>query len=412
MSMPSALPDERVEPDPTDNTPSPPFSGKILLVSWGLAPLLTGSAVIVENLADQFREDEMVLAGERPAAWDGTVRPPTLPRTYHVSREWTWPRRGRRFVHWVRWLTLPIVVWRLRGIIRCEQCAVVLAVFPNEFYLAAAYLAALLTGAAFYPYYHNTYLENRRGVSRLFASRLQARTFTAKVVFVMSAGMQRFLAPRYPGVKFVPLVHTFTEKFDGHAAAVSVETPVRIAFLGNLNESNRDALLRCVAMIRDRGDCELTIYTGTALWAFAKSGIDGPKVRISQVPYDRVVEALRQHDILLLPHGFEGGLSDVEYATIFPTRTISYLVAGRPILAHSPPHAFLTEWLRENDCAEIVDEKSSQRLSLALDKLIGSPLRRTELVQNALLAARQFRPAEVIGVLRRELRQCNEPNVR
>jgi glycosyltransferase involved in cell wall biosynthesis len=412
MSMPSALPDERVEPDSTDNTPVPPIDGKILLVSWCLAPLLTGSAVIVENLAAQFRRDELVLAGERPASWNREARSASMPRTYHVSREWTWPRRGRRFVLWVRWFTLPIVARRLWNIIRREQCSIVLAIYPSAFYLCAAYLAARLSGATFYPYYHNTYLENCRGLSRHFARWLQARTFTAKTVFVMSAGMQRFLEPYYPGVKFVPLVHTFTDDLDPHPVAGSVRSPVRIAFLGNVNDSNREALVRCVAMIRDRGDCELTIYTGTALWAFAKTGIAGPKVQIDQVPYDQVVEALRQHDVLLLPHGFEGGYSAAEYATIFPTRTISYLVAGRPILAHSPPHAFLTQWLKENDCAEVVDEKSSERLSFALDNLIANPLRRTELVQNALLAARQFRPAEVIGVLRRELRQCNEPNVR
>jgi glycosyltransferase involved in cell wall biosynthesis len=359
--------------------------------------------VIVENLADQFRQDELVLAGERPATWAGDDRSPYKPRTYHVSREWTWPPRGRRFVEWVRWFTLPIVVSRLRRIIRREQCSIVLAVFPNEFYLCAAYLAAFITGATFYPYYHNTYLENRRGLSRRFAKWLQTRTFSAKTVFVMSAGMQHYLEPRFPGVRFVPLVHTFTEELDAHAQASSVSSPVQIVFLGNVNDSNRDALLRCVDLIRSRGDCELTIYTGTARWAFEKFGIAGPKVQIGQVAYDRVREALRQHDVLLLPHGFEGGYSKAEYATIFPTRTISYLIAGKPILAHSPPQAFLTQWLKDNDCAEVVDVKSSEQLSLALDKLIGNPSRRMELVRNALLAARQFRPAEVIRVLQREL---------
>ena len=42
------------------------MSAKILLVSWTLPPEPTGSAVIVGNLAKQFRSSEMVIVGERP----------------------------------------------------------------------------------------------------------------------------------------------------------------------------------------------------------------------------------------------------------------------------------------------------------------------------------------------------------
>jgi hypothetical protein len=137
------------------------------------------------------------------------------------------------------------------------------------------------------------------------------------------------------------------------------------------------------------------------------SGIAGEQIRIRQVPYDLVIGALRQHDVLLLPHGFDGGYSEAEYATIFPTRTISYVVAGIPILAHSPPHAFLTQWLKENDCAEVVDEKSTMRISLALDRLIADEARRAQLVQNGYVAAQQFRAAAVTQILRHELmRHC------
>src|SRR5688572_2605050 len=87
--------------------------GKILVVSWGLSPWAAGSAVIVENLADQFSADEMVLAGQRSIHWAPAHRRIKGPRTYHITRERSWPRRGRRFVHWLRWFSLPLVVLRL-----------------------------------------------------------------------------------------------------------------------------------------------------------------------------------------------------------------------------------------------------------------------------------------------------------
>jgi glycosyltransferase involved in cell wall biosynthesis len=378
---------------------APTPAGKVLLVSWGLSPWRAGSAVVVENLAAQFRADEMVLAGQRPVDWKPSLSRPTGPRTYHISREWTWPRRGRRFVHWVRWLLLPVVVWRLVRVIRRERCDTVLAVFPNEFYLLAAYLAAKATKTRFLPYYHNTYLENRRGLARWFATWLQARTFLADTVFVMSAGMRDFYEQRYPGTRFVPLVHAFNEEVH-EAPPATLHSPLRLVYLGHLNESNLDASLRFAELIRSRPECTLTIYSASPTWYLEKVGVAGPRIRFAGVSGDRITTELQDYDIFLLPHGFHGPLSDVEYATIFPTRTIPYLLAGRPILAHSPKDAFLTKWLREHQCAEIVDEPSVEKLSNALDRLVSNRFRREELVRNGYRAVRQFHAPIVVQILR------------
>ena len=62
----------------------------------------------------------------------------------------------------------------------------------------------------------------------------------------------------------------------------------------------------------------------------------------------RSVAELRQYDVVVLTHGFNGAYGDVEYRTIFPTRAIPMLLSGRPMLVHSPPGAYLTEFFREN----------------------------------------------------------------
>jgi glycosyltransferase involved in cell wall biosynthesis len=377
---------------------------KTLLVSWGLPPLVAGSAVIVTNLARQFSPDEMILAGERPAQPPGEPDESLPHRTYYLMREWTWPRRGRRFVHWIRWAWLPLAAWRLARIIRKEHCTAVLAVFPNEFYLAAAYIAASWTNTKLFPYFHNTYLENRRGASARFARWLQPRVFSAaETVFVMSDGMKRFYEPLYPETRFVPLVHSFNEPLDESPSSSDVHAPLRLAFVGNLNDSNIDAMKRMAELANRRSDCTLTIYSGTSKWFFEKVGIALDRFTFTQLPYDEITAALKQHDILLLPHGFEGGLSESEYRTIFPTRTLSCLLSGRPILAHSPPEAFLTQWIRQHDCAEIVDEPSTVKLEKALDQLVCDASRRRQLAQNALNAARQFRAPVVARRLREYL---------
>ena len=62
------------------------------------------------------------------------------------------------------------------------------------------------------------------------------------------------------------------------------------------------------------------------------------------------------------PHGFAGPLVPEEYLTIFPTKTIDYLLSQRPILAHMPADSFIAEFYRRHDCALVVDEPAVERL--------------------------------------------------
>lgn len=383
---------------------------KTLFVSWALPPQVSGSAVIMANLALQFSTQELVLAAECPSG-PRPQRDEELPhKLYYIMHEWSWPRRGQRFVHWIRWLWLPVVIWRLVQIIRRENCSAVVGVFPNEFYLSAAYFAARISKTSFFSYFHNTYLENRFGHARFFAQWLQSRVFaTSETVFVMSEGMRTYLAPYYPKVMFVPLLHSFNESLNPEHPPIKLHSPVRLAFVGNLNESNIDAMRRFTELANRRKDCVVTIYSGTPIWFFEKVGIRGPRFQYTSVPYNQMTAAIREQDILLLPHGFEGGLGDAEYRTIFPTRTLTYLLGGRPILAHTPPHAFLTHWLRDHQCAEIIDQPSTDELEVGLERLLSDVSHRRRLVEAAFTAAGQFSAQSIAALLRQHLRVISPP---
>jgi len=293
-------------------------------------------------------------------------------------------------------LTLPNITRRLVQIASTHRSEAILAVFPSEFFLHAAYRAAKRLQLPFYPYFHNTYRENRSRLSRRFADWLEPRVFRgAPVVFVMSEGMKEHYQPLYPDIRFEPLVHTFDEPIPDFAPPPAPQTPLRLAFMGNLNESNVDAARRLADVVNRRADCLLTTYSGTPDWFFAKVGVCGPRITHTRVAYDQVTTALRSHDILLFPHGLTGGMSEVEYDTIFPTRTIPSLLSGRPILAHSPSNCFLTRWLRKRDCAEIVDRADHAALSAAIDRLRDDRARRETLVRNALTAVRAFQGSAV-----------------
>lgn len=390
------------EPVVQPTLPGP--NAKILLVSWGLPPQLTGSAAIVESFARNFSPDEMVLAGERPARLDCSGRDPKLPSVYYVDKEWTWPKRGQRYVRWVRWLLLPLMVMRLSRIVRRESCRAVVAVFPNEFHMLAAYLVAWRYRLPLYPYFHNTYVENRSGIAGAFARWLQPRVFAAApIVFAWNDGLRDYYEASYPGVRFETLPYVLDEPPPAWVDLPPVGAPLRIALLGNLSESNIDATRRFLNAFQNPNEVHFTVFTATPDWFYAKVGIRGPNITYTRVAQAEVTAALRKYDVLYLPHGLEGGHSDVEYQTIFPTRTASYVVAGRPILAHSPKNAFVTHWLRRFDCAEIVEQPDEAALKVALRRLCEDAKRREELVANALAAAREFLPERVVGRFRQQL---------
>jgi len=118
---------------------------------------------------------------------------------------------------------------------------------------------------------------------------------------------------------------------------------------------------------------------------------------------DEVQPYLREADIVVLPHGLSGGLSPEEYRTIFPTKTIQYLLRGRPILAHVPRSCYLTRFLNEHRCALVVDEPSVPALLTAIERLRSDAKLRADLVRNALGAVEMFRAPRIAALLRSRL---------
>lgn len=379
--------------DQASTTSGDRLAKKLLLVAPNIAPVPLAVSFVVKNFLDEFAPDEFVVATERwPENPADQTQTESGQQVEFVSRRWTWPKRGQRFLHWAKWLTLGGVTRRLVSMIRRHQCGGILCIFPNEQLLYASYHAAVKTGLPFFTHFHNVYRENRKGLTRRTADYLQPRVFArSNIVFVMSSGMQQGWERVYPDVKFVPLTHTNSEPVPEYAPAPAWrEDRIRLGFLGSINQSNLDALGRIHQLIQAHQDLELHIYSNTKPWFLDKVGLSGERVTLTSPSDAELVSELQTNDVLVLPHGFTGGVAPIEYETIFPTRTIPYLLTQRPILAHSPAHSFLNQWLRQNDCAEIVDTADVGALRQRLDWLRQNPARREELVRNALQAVRQF----------------------
>ena len=377
------------------------MSERILLLSWTVPPETSGSAVVVGNLAKQFTRDEMILTGERPVGRPGVAWRADWPRLVYSMMGWPPGQRGAR---WWRWLQLPWLVLRCLWLVWKYRCTAVLVVFPREEFLLVGYLAAAWSRAKLFPYFHNTYVENRRGLSLNFARWLQARVFTkASHVFVMSEGMVQLYRERYPQLRCSALPHSFNEALPDFAPPPEPRFPLRFVICGNINESCRDATVRVCQAIAQLDGAALTFLSGTASAFLQRLGVLRPGVRHETVSRDQVVQRLREGDVVVLAHGLGGGMSTEEYRTIFPTRTIEYLICGRPILAHAPAECYLSRFLREHDCALLVTEPSVAALRAAIERLQADPALRDRLVRNALRAAEMFQAPRVADLLRRHV---------
>ena len=148
--------------------------GRMLMVTPVVSPVPIAVAYVVKGLLSQLDHDEVVVAAER---W--SANPPDQThesnghRVHFLRTKWTWPKRGKRFVVWMRWFLVPWMARRMIKLARAEKCRAIFANFPEDHSLCAAYLAARRLGVRFFPFFHNTYRENRRGIGYWLASWLQ-----------------------------------------------------------------------------------------------------------------------------------------------------------------------------------------------------------------------------------------------
>lgn len=390
---------------------------RLLVVSSCVFPQRGGSAVIMENLARQFDHCEMTVIGEL-----GLLRKPYRSRPdggpeFHYFRSGlSLFGRGARFFSKIRWQGLPLLVRSICKLAKQQNSTHIMGVYPDELYCYAAYQAAIKLDLPFSTYFHNTYLDNA-AINRTRASRIQHLLFERSCcVFVMSDGMKSFFDSEYTLKKCVPLVHTF-EKFPAFRPAAechaSPEGKTRLVLFGNFNESNIEATTRFIAAVQDDSSYEISLYTHVPTMLLQKRGIPVGRIRrMGYVPESKLIDELQQYDVLVLTHGFKGGYGEIEYRTIFPTRTIPMLLAQKPIFLHSPPHAFLTSFFHRYGCGAIVDEASPAKICEALQQIRTQEPYRDRIVANAQNAAKQFHGPKVAETLRTHLLNSARNSVR
>lgn len=380
---------------------------KILFISSSILPYTGGSSVIMENLSQNFLKDELIIIGSRGWEIPKIVRANNSPVFRYFFSELSLFGRGARFFNWFRkWRLNPLIKYISQTIER-ENITHVIGVYPNSFYCLAAARAAKKNSIPFSSYFHNTYLENT-AINEPNAAKWQKEIFDASDhIFVMSEGMKLFYKEKYSGNKFISLVHTFNDFPDQKSMTgvpgIEKETYKLVAF-GNFNESNLEATKRFLQAIKGNPKFTISIYTHVPKILLQNRGLDTSLFSyMGSVKPEEIHDTLQKYDICILTHGFKGGYGEIEYRTIFPTRTIPMLLSGKPILAHSPNESFLNAFVKSHQCAELVDNPTEEAILNGLEKIIKDESYQRTLVANAAKTSELFHGEKVVKRLKEML---------
>lgn len=379
------------------------MKNKLLILSRNVPPRFSGTSVVVENLLKGFKDENIVVVGEK-----------------FICGNCNYPKIKYNNLHYITVLfnTNTILTKLLRRlqilsgfvllffIVLKHRPNKVLVIYPSAEYLFLGLLLSKIYKVDYYSYFHNTYKENTVGTAKFFASWLQERVFKySEIVFFISDGLKNYYNDNYlkHTSKFETLTHSFVEGISSKID-VNIYGKTKVAFSGSINASCEDAFHRLLKALSTFNNVEFNFFGNHEEAFFLSLGLKKDSFIIySNLDRSQFITELKKCDVMLLPHGFGGNLSGIEYKTIFPTKTIEYLFSGKPIFYHGPPDSYLTNFLSDNKCAIIVDVKSKKEIKCKFKKLIENQNLRKTFVKNALLTSNSYHISKIIEKLKNKI---------
>jgi len=374
--------------------------GGLVVVAYSFPPVSNGPAFILDRILGEFElGDTVVFAGETHGYADHAedVRRTAADVRHRDVPRW-WPARDRDLrVGPVRvplrartagnLLVSARVAWEAARALRRPEARGLLAVYPKQSFLLAALLAAGTSRKPFAVYFVDVYVEGLprgRRVARLLERAVARR---AAVVFAMSEPhrdqvVERLRALGVVDPRVVEIPHPHAEPAAVPRVALAGEPS--IVFTGAIYDAQADSVRRLVAAL-DRpelADARLHLLSQLPPAVIAESGIrPGPRVTLAAASNRESLAAQRAADVLFLPIAFDA--NETVRRTASPSKLPEYLAAGRPILVHAPPDAYVTRYAREHGFAEVVDQPDEAALAAAVVRLASDEARRAELVAAA-----------------------------
>ncbi|HKF47512.1 MAG TPA: glycosyltransferase [Terracidiphilus sp.] len=274
----------------------------------------------------------------------------------------------------VCFLKSPATIARLVKQIKREKPDFVLAVYPIEDIVFSALVACRLTATPLVTWFHDLYFGAATGWRKRFASVLEPWiTRSADVNLSISPAVRDWYRAQRGG-NWDVLPHPIGAGEFASLRAPAPRAKRTVFFCGAVYGNCESNLAQLVSAVAQSPGVNLEIYTanGNAARRIVDIYATGDaRFRIS-VATNRtrreVLDRMRSADVLYLPLTFDGAIPADELNTMFPTKSVEYLLSGKTLLVHVPRSTYVYERMRTQPGVVLCTDPDAAALSHALRK--------------------------------------------
>jgi glycosyltransferase involved in cell wall biosynthesis len=346
----------------------------------------SGGAVVINKLLSNFRHNEIIYLGINPTP---IKQIKAQFKTYYLPKIKLYWRLEMLY----RYLSvLPAVICGLYILLK-HKPKVILSFYPFENALIASLILSKVTKTPLYTYMNDLYKENREGIFRKkLANYFQSKVFKySNKIIVVNSGMADFYNLKYniqPEVIFTSINEGIPEKI----LVNEVNGKFIFGYSGNINNDRIDVFKTMVAALGKRSDIEIRIFSATTKEELVSQGAWSSNMYLDFIKdSEKLVNELRKCHALYLPLTFSVKNTSVDQlATCLGIKSYEYLIAGAPVIIQCREEYYTAKFYKDRDCGIIVSENTESALIKALDLLISDKYLRQKLVDNSLLAAKEF----------------------
>ncbi len=375
----------------------------ILFVTTFYPPNNTGASVVMSNLIKELDQETVygvVTCANSYKDKDETINGKIVHKLFNFQYLF-----NPRLWFFVRRFTFNSEKKKVVKLIKKEKITHVVGVYPDLDFLELARSASEICGVKFYAYLHDTLSE---GLSHKRYNNVvkvvQQKIFeTSHKIFVMSEGMKDLYKNKY-NVETIPLLHSFSEEVEEKKFSNNIEKS--IFWGGSIYSINKETVKRIHLACTDL-DYTLTLSAANTYDKLNKLGFVNNNIKIlpflSREDYITILE--NQKALLLsIDWSEESVVHKDELGTIFPTKTIEYLISGRPIIVHCPEEYFLAKFFKKNKCGIVLTDRNPKLIKEQIEAVFSDEKILQEMVSNAYKASKQFHISAVKSIFEKNLK--------
>jgi glycosyltransferase involved in cell wall biosynthesis len=370
----------------------------ILFVTTFYPPNNTGASVVMSNLIKELDQETVygvVTCANSYKDKDETINGKIVHKLFNFQYLF-----NPRLWFFVRRFTFNSEKRKVIKLIKKQKITHVVGVYPDLDFLEIARSASEVCGIKFYAYLHDTLVEGL-GHKRYknIAKIVQQKIFdTSHKIFVMSEGMRDLYKKKY-NVETIPVLHSFSEEVEEKEFNNS-NTKKSIFWGGAIYSINKESVKRVHVTCKEL-DYTLVLSAANTSKELNNLGFDNENIKI--LPFlsreDYITTVGNQKALLLsIDWPEESAVHKDELGTIFPTKTIEYLISGRPIIVHCPEEYFLAKFFKKHKCGIVLTDRNPQLIKEQIEAVFSNKKILQEMVSNAYKASKQFHISSVKSV--------------